>query len=1375
MRRQAATTAAILALAVALAATGVACSSSGGGATPGLPDASADTATGNGGGQDTTSPFGHDVGPKADAGPTVDAGSTDTGGPQPPCAVDADCANAFSAEQLGPCHVAACDPAQGCIMMNRPEGTACDDGNACTTQESCLAGNCVGMLVNCDDGNPCTDETCDAKQGCVYTNNDKPCDDGIFCTVSDRCADGECSGQPNPACQCDTDDDCASIDDGDKCNGVLVCKEHQCVTSPGSVVQCDPSLGGPCKVVACEPSSGVCKAAPVADGESCDDGDACTVNDACAAGQCKGTVLDCDDGNACTDDACDPQQGCTHAPNDAACDDGDLCTTDDHCQDGACTGSPNPECQCETDADCAAFENGNLCDGTLVCLAGKCVIDPATVVACTPGASNPCRTTQCEPATGQCIEKNALDGTPCGDADACSTPVCQGGQCVEPPPPDCDDGNPCTDDTCDPQQGCIHTPNTAPCDDGDTCTLDDQCAGGACSGTPDPACQCDTDADCAAYEDGDKCNGTLSCVDHQCVLNPATVVTCDATGLGPCYVAACDPATGVCSNQPLDDGTACDDGNACTLDDTCLGGECVGTALVCDDGNVCTSDACDPAVGCTHSFNANPCDDGNACTENDQCDNGTCVGTALPECQCDVDADCAAFEDDDLCNGTLICAGHKCVIDPATVVTCPPSDDLCSMNTCDPDTGTCVPLHQPDGKPCDDGNACTGGEFCLQGTCTGGLPVACDDGNPCTDDTCDPASGCQFVPNSAPCDDGDPCTGGDVCDGGVCQPGGENLCPDTCSPAWTLSCGQTDAWSLAKPGTTDAVDAYACSPFDYSGPEYTYRFTAPYDGTLHVVLSDETSETDLLVLENTGGSCDATQCATWDYSSVDQPMSAGQEYFLVVDGFAGATGDYTISVTCTPSHEQVCDDGVDDDEDGLTDCDDTEDCLGTPACPVPECSPAFVLNCGDTDTWANYNPGSTNVIASYTGCGDPYDYGDAPEYAYTFTAPVDGTVTVTLSNESAETDIIVIDGGSGDTCDPAMCVAWELSSASFEAVAGHTYYFVVDGYAGAQGTYEISVTCPASETDCSNGIDDDSDGATDCDDSDCAGATACVGPCTPPVTTTLGCGETTSGTNSGPQSTDLVDSYACNLTDTYPAPERAFLFTAPYDGTLTAALTDETAETDVLIVEAAGGLCSPDQCVAWDYSNASTHVVAGQDYWVIVDGYGGDVGSWTLSLDCVADAEVSCTDGIDEDQDGVTDCADPDCFGASPDCQPACQPAAQALTCGSTLSASNGAAGSTTAIETYGCSPWNYTGPEMAWPLTVDAPATVTVSLANEAADTDIVVLSDAGLGCNPVSCLTWGYSAATFDAVPGTTYYVVVDGYNGATGSFDLTVSCTP
>ena len=68
----------------------------------------------------------------------------------------------------------------------------------------------------------------------------------------------------------------------------------------------------------------------------------------------------------------------------------------------------------------------------------------------------------------------------------------------------------------------------------------------------------------------------------------------------PCRLVRFDPATGECHESVAPDFSACDSGNECLDNETCLGGACVGEAIDCDDGSVCTEDSCDPARGCIH-------------------------------------------------------------------------------------------------------------------------------------------------------------------------------------------------------------------------------------------------------------------------------------------------------------------------------------------------------------------------------------------------------------------------------------------------------------------------------------------------------------------------------------------------------------------------------------------------------------------------------------------------------------------------------------------------------------------------------------------------------------------------------------------------------
>ena len=84
--------------------------------------------------------------------------------------------------------------------------------------------------------------------------------------------------------------------------------------------------------------------------------------------------------------------------------------------------------------------------------------------------------------------------------------TCGAGACVGGAAPSCDDGNVCTDDSCDSATGCVNSSNTAACDDGDACTTADTCAAGACVGGAAPSCDdgnvCTDDSTLENREDG---------------------------------------------------------------------------------------------------------------------------------------------------------------------------------------------------------------------------------------------------------------------------------------------------------------------------------------------------------------------------------------------------------------------------------------------------------------------------------------------------------------------------------------------------------------------------------------------------------------------------------------------------------------------------------------------------------------------------------------------------------------------------------------------------------------------------------------------------------------------------------------------------------
>ena len=535
-------------------------------------------------------------------------------------------------ESEKPCQAAVCVPETGdCIDQPVEDGVACDDANVCTTPDLCESGVCVpgagidcgngiycdgqegcdaakgclpGLAPTIDDGVPCTVDSCDEALGqVVHAPDDSACQDPVLCTIN-LCTEVGCAFQASDeACNnglycdgietCDAETGCVTanvpvVDDGVACTIDSCDEEADKVLHTLDDALCQDAVlctNNVCTEVGCQfqPDDAQCDNLQFCDGpETCsaldgcqpgsppaiDDGVACT-DDSCdeALDEIVNSLNDglCDDGHDCTSDAC-TAAGCENVDVDALCDDGNPCT-DDACVGGTCQQTSNLD----------LCDDGDPCSLASACLDGGC--SPTEVMDC--GDGDPCTADSC--AGGICQYANAP--SPCDDGDPCTDgDVCAAGQCYGPKDTPCDDDNDCTDDSCDPAQGCVFTPNAAACDDSDQCTTVDACSAALCVGTGD--LDCDDD------------NG---CTDD-----------------------ACDPALGCISS---DNDADCDDGDFCTLGDACALAACVGGAAPdCDDGNPCTDDGCDPALGCSTLPNDLLCDDGDDCSFNDQCKGGECLG-----------------------------------------------------------------------------------------------------------------------------------------------------------------------------------------------------------------------------------------------------------------------------------------------------------------------------------------------------------------------------------------------------------------------------------------------------------------------------------------------------------------------------------------------------------------------------------------------------------------------------------------------------------------------------------------------------------------------------------------------------------------------------
>ncbi len=422
------------------------------------------------------------------------------------------------------------------------------------------------------------------------------------------------------------------------------------------------------------------------------------------------------------------------------------------CPGGAgCPCSENGNCQA---ALCIDGANGKVCAAT-------CVDSCPVGFACVPVTAGTDLTSYCMPRFLHLCDPcaSSKDCASLGITDAvCVAQGKQGSYCGSPCGSGCPTGYGCKSVTAvegASVEQCVKLDDaggagfgTCPCSAAasakklqTTCAQDHLGADGksaSCKGLR--TCEATGLSACSAPEPtAEVCNG----VDDDCDGKTDGVPCSDDS---PCTTDTCGGGAG-CLHTPAS-GAACDDGSACTQGDACVGGVCVaGQPVACGDGNPCTNDSCDVAKGCTTTAaDGVACDaDGSACSQGDVCAAGKCA------------------------------AGQAIVCDDS---------NACTIDTCDPKTGACVFEAADAGSACSDGSACTQNDGCIAGKCKG-KQVACDDSNPCSDDSCNPALGCQYVDANVPCNDGNPCTIGDLCAGGGCAPGKAKVCSsgDACTVA----------------------------------------------------------------------------------------------------------------------------------------------------------------------------------------------------------------------------------------------------------------------------------------------------------------------------------------------------------------------------------------------------------------------------------------------------------------------------------------------------------------------------------------------------------------------------------------------------------------
>src|SRR5207248_2451305 len=164
-------------------------------------------------------------------------------------------------------------------------------------------------------------------------------------------------------------------------------------------------------------------------------------------------------------------------------------------------------------------------------------------------------------------------------------------------------------------------------------------------------------------------------------------------------------------------------------------------------------------------------------------------------------------DDGDACTSGETCQNGTCG-SPTSTVTCTALDQCHVAGMCDPTSGVCSNPAAADGTVCDDGNACTYTDTCSGGQCVG-TAITCTS-DQCNTRTCNGTASCTVTPlTGTSCDDGNACSFNDTCtSGGQCVGTAITCTADQCN---TRTCNGTASGTVTAAAGARWDDGDACS------------------------------------------------------------------------------------------------------------------------------------------------------------------------------------------------------------------------------------------------------------------------------------------------------------------------------------------------------------------------------------------------------------------------------------------------------------------------------------------------------------------------------------------------------------------------------------
>ena len=638
-------------------------------------------------------------------------------------------------------------------------------------------------------------------------------------------------------------------------------------------------------------------------------------------------------------------------------------------------------------------------------------------------------------------------------------------------------------------------------------------------------------------------------------------------------------------------------------------------------------------------------------------------------------------------------------------------------------------------------------------------------------------------------------------------------------------------------GTTSGVSTLAAGCANSStAPERVFEWTPTASGTAQVQTCGTGTSFDTVLYVH-GGTCgtgaevacndDTIGCNTGEPndrhgSRVSFAVTAGQTYYIAVDGFSGKSGNFVLTVTPPSGPATTSTTSTSTSTSSSTSTapptTSTSTSTSTTAPPTTSTSTTLPPNACFSPTALPAEGGSFSGATSgaSTQAGTCGVSGTAPENAFSWVAPRTGTAVFETCGATAYDTVLYArsgdcTGGPQVACndDTSGCAAGgganRGSRLTLAVTAGQTYFVFVDGFSGNSGTYVLTVT-PPGETPTTTST------STSSTLLPTTTSTSTTSSTLPPTTTT----STTTSTSSTSTSTSTtLPPSACLAPTALPAeggtftgatsgasteagtcgasalgPENVFSWVAPRTGTAVFETCGATAYDTVLY--ARSGSCSAGPQLACNDdtpgcgagggpnrgSRLSLAVTAGQTYFVFVDGYNGGSGSYTLTVSPPSEPSTTTTSTSSSSTSTSTSSSTTTTTLAPNAClAPVILPAEGGTFTGTT-------SGPSTQAGTCGQSglaaedAFSWTAPRSGIAVfeTCGATAYDTVLYARSGSCTNGAQLDcdDDTTGCSAGGGPNRG-SRLTLAVTAGQTYFVFVDGFSGKNGDYALTVRPPP